>query len=134
MYSVLYYRENTCNNVGWEGGQSYLKLAIKLPLLIPASAIYMYIVCDLLLRWLAHLVLYCTDEAQLSRNSCLQLYIVLLAPFFSFLYNCTQVLVSCGAYSVLSHAIQGFVQEGDEVCLCIVNLPPLDLKTRHLNW
>jgi hypothetical protein len=42
--------------------------------------------------------------------------------------------VSCGAYSVLSHAIQGFVQEGDEVhvCLCIVNLPPLDLKTRHL--
>ena len=27
----------------------------------------------------------------------------------------TQVLVSCGAYSILSHAIQGFVQEGDEV-------------------
>ena len=29
---------------------------------------------DLLLRWLAHLVLHCTDEAQLSRNSCLQLH------------------------------------------------------------
>ena len=28
----------------------------------------------LLLRWLAHLVLHCTDEAQLGRNSCLQLY------------------------------------------------------------
>ena len=30
-----------------------------------------------------------------------------------------QVLVSCGAYSILSHAIQGFIQEGDEVCLCV---------------
>ena len=28
----------------------------------------------LLLRWLAHLVLHCTDEAQLGRNSCLQLH------------------------------------------------------------
>ena len=28
----------------------------------------------LLLRWLAHLVLYCTDGAQLGRNSCLQLH------------------------------------------------------------
>ena len=28
----------------------------------------------LLLRWLAHFVLHCTDEAQVGRNSCLQLH------------------------------------------------------------
>ena len=27
----------------------------------------------------------------------------------------SQILVSCGAYSVLSHVIQGFIQSGDEV-------------------
>ena len=40
--------------------------------------------------------------------------------------------MSCGAYSILSHAIQGFVQEGDEVRL-FFNLPPLNLKARHLS-
>ena len=33
------------------------------------------------LRWLDHLVLHCTDEAQLDRNSCLQFVFQSLCPF-----------------------------------------------------
>ena len=34
-----------------------------------------------LLRWLDHLVLHCTDEAQLGRNSCLQFALQAPCPF-----------------------------------------------------
>ena len=50
--------------------------------------VYMYTM-GLLLRWLAHLMLYCTDEAKLSQNNCLQLHFWHLFLKLMYIYTYT---------------------------------------------
>ena len=61
----------------------------------------------LLLRWLAHLVLHCTDESQLDRNSCLQLHSWHLV--LKFHATCVGTVLMCREMHLLQKVVDDLV-------------------------